>query len=203
MDTFRDSAVGKLIRLFTRFRVLQYPEEADPAYFKVFLKPSKTVEAEEKQQQEANDDVLGLWTVMSQVSRATRTQTAGTASSTAGQTLKKEKTVQPPAMVIDWVDEKDPENPQNWPLIKKWSDSSLIWLLTFAVYIGSAIYTPGIPGISQRYGVSPVAATIGLTLFVGGYGLGKSRLLLFVWLRANESRTDAMGAVVRASGHWS
>jgi len=48
----------------------------------------------------------------------------------------------------------------------------LIWLLTFAIYVGSAIYTPGIPGVSEQFGVSSVAATLGLTLFVVGYGLG-------------------------------
>ena len=50
--------------------------------------------------------------------------------------------------------------------------SSLIWLLTFAIYVGSAIYTPGIPGVAEQFGVSNVAATLGLTLFVAGYGLG-------------------------------
>jgi DHA1 family multidrug resistance protein-like MFS transporter len=48
----------------------------------------------------------------------------------------------------------------------------LIWLLTFAIYVGSAIYTPGIPGVAKQFGVSNVAATLGLTLFVLGYGIG-------------------------------
>ena len=61
---------------------------------------------------------------------------------------------------------------------KKLFVSSLIWLLTFAIYIGSAIYTPGIPSVSEQFGVSSVAGTLGLTLFVLGYGLGSSHLLL-------------------------
>lgn len=44
--------------------------------------------------------------------------------------------------------------------------------LTFSIYIGSAIYTPGLMGVMQQFGVSQVAATLGLTLFVAGYGLG-------------------------------
>lgn len=51
--------------------------------------------------------------------------------------------------------------------------SSLIWLLTFSIYIGSAIYSPGISGVSEEFHVSEVAATLGLTLFVLGYGLGE------------------------------
>jgi DHA1 family multidrug resistance protein-like MFS transporter len=47
-----------------------------------------------------------------------------------------------------------------------------VGLLTFSVYIGSAIYTAGIEDIIQEYHVSLVAATLGLTLYVAGYGLG-------------------------------
>ena len=47
-----------------------------------------------------------------------------------------------------------------------------VCFLTFSVYIGSAIYSAGIPGVMHEFGVSQVAATLGLTLFVAGYGLG-------------------------------
>lgn len=40
------------------------------------------------------------------------------------------------------------------------------------MYIGSAIYTAGIQDVEKSFGVSQVAATLGLTLFVSGYGLG-------------------------------
>lgn len=66
------------------------------------------------------------------------------------------------------------QNPQNWSNGKKLFVSSLIWLLTFSIYIGSSIYTAGILGVSAQFGVSTVAATLGLTLFVLGYGLGAS-----------------------------
>ena len=46
-------------------------------------------------------------------------------------------------------------------------------LLTFTVYVGSAIYTAGIPSVSEEFHVSTVGATIGLTAFVAGYGLGQ------------------------------
>jgi MFS transporter, DHA1 family, multidrug resistance protein len=48
----------------------------------------------------------------------------------------------------------------------------MICLLTFSIYIGSAIYTAGIMDVEQTFGVSQVAATLGLTLFVAGYGTG-------------------------------
>ncbi|KAL3456434.1 MFS general substrate transporter [Aspergillus heterothallicus] len=61
-------------------------------------------------------------------------------------------------------------NPQNWSTAKKIFVSRLIRLLTFAIYIGSSIYTPGIDGISEHFHASRVAATQGLTLLVLGYG---------------------------------
>ena len=45
-------------------------------------------------------------------------------------------------------------------------------LLTTAIYLGSAIYTAGIPYVSAEFQVSTVAATVGLTAFVAGYGFG-------------------------------
>ena len=64
------------------------------------------------------------------------------------------------------------QNPQNWSLRKKFFVTFEICLLTFGIYIGSAIYSAGIQDIMQIYNVSQVAATLGLSLFVAGYGLG-------------------------------
>jgi DHA1 family multidrug resistance protein-like MFS transporter len=47
-----------------------------------------------------------------------------------------------------------------------------ICFLTFSVYIGSAIYTPGLLDVTEVFGVAQVPATLGLTLYVAGYGLG-------------------------------
>ena len=48
----------------------------------------------------------------------------------------------------------------------------LICLLTTSVYIGSAIFTAGIEDFMQKFKVAQVPATLGLCLFVAGYGLG-------------------------------
>lgn len=47
-----------------------------------------------------------------------------------------------------------------------------ICFLTIGVYIGSAIYSAGLLDVMEVFGVSQVAALLGLTLFVAGYGLG-------------------------------
>jgi len=61
---------------------------------------------------------------------------------------------------------------RNWSPRKRLFVASLVMLLTFSVYVGSAIYTPSIPGIMEEFGIGQVGATSGLTLFVAAYGLG-------------------------------
>ena len=74
--------------------------------------------------------------------------------------------------IVDWYSVDDPDNPMNWSTFKKVFVTFQICLLTFSVYIGSAIYSAGIEDVVREFGVSRVSATLGLTLFVAGYGLG-------------------------------
>lgn len=61
-----------------------------------------------------------------------------------------------------------------------WSQPKKIWVmfqlcfLTFSVYFGSAVYTAAVPGVTEQFHVSRVAATLGLTLFLLGCGIGRS-----------------------------
>ena len=75
-------------------------------------------------------------------------------------------------VLVDWYTTDDPANPQNWSLGKKNFVALLISLYTFAVYTGSAIYTPGEEGIIKRFGVSPENASLPLSLYVLAYGIG-------------------------------
>lgn len=68
--------------------------------------------------------------------------------------------------------DKDPLLPMNWSMAKKNFVLAQLCLLTFAVYAGSAIYTPGVQQISQDFHVGNVVTTLGLTLFVIGYSVG-------------------------------
>jgi hypothetical protein len=47
-----------------------------------------------------------------------------------------------------------------------------ICMYTMAVYMGSSIYTPSIPGVMVRFGVGPQLASMGLSMYVLAYGLG-------------------------------
>lgn len=94
------------------------------------------------------------------------------------------------AHVVSWYGDDDPgkfnmrsvshnmslltdlENPQNWSQSKKFFVTFELCLLTTSVYIGSSIYSAGEESVEAIFGVSQVAATLGLTLFVAGYGIG-------------------------------
>ncbi|KAK2732495.1 hypothetical protein FQN55_004072 [Onygenales sp. PD_40] len=75
-------------------------------------------------------------------------------------------------ILVDWYSDDDPANPQNWGSKRKIFVASLICAYTLAVYMGSSIYTSSIPEVQEVFGVSITAATLGLAVYVLGYGTG-------------------------------
>ncbi|KAJ4339460.1 hypothetical protein N0V87_003158 [Didymella glomerata] len=75
-------------------------------------------------------------------------------------------------ILVDWYTTDDPENPQNWLSGKKFLVLLQILLYTMGVYMGSAIYSPSIHGVMQRFGVEIGAASMGLSMYVLAYGIG-------------------------------
>jgi MFS family permease len=57
-------------------------------------------------------------------------------------------------------------------LMKKSWTTFCIMLITTSVYMGSSIVSPAITEFSSVFGVGPVTATLTLSLFVVGYGVG-------------------------------
>ncbi|GMM58102.1 hypothetical protein DAKH74_047180 [Maudiozyma humilis] len=74
--------------------------------------------------------------------------------------------------LVDWNGPNDPENPQNWNNSRKYFTMFQIMLLTAVTYMGASIYTPGEMEIREEFGVGHVVATLNLSLYVLGYGLG-------------------------------
>ncbi|KAK5164252.1 uncharacterized protein LTR77_009946 [Saxophila tyrrhenica] len=75
-------------------------------------------------------------------------------------------------VLVGWYDAHDPENPQNWPSWCKLLIVSVICLMNFAFYLASSIVTPAFESTMEDFGVSQTVATLGLSLFSLGYGLG-------------------------------
>lgn len=75
-------------------------------------------------------------------------------------------------IIVTWDGDDDEENPANWPTAHKIFFIAEVCLLSLTIYIGSAIYIPGIEEIKDHFKVSQTVATLPLTLFVFGYGIG-------------------------------
>ena len=77
-----------------------------------------------------------------------------------------------PKTAMDWDGPNDPENPHNWPMIKKLYHAGVTAMLSFVVTYGSSTYSPGIIQVAEELNVSTTVATLGLSLYVLGLGLG-------------------------------
>jgi MFS transporter, DHA1 family, multidrug resistance protein len=75
-------------------------------------------------------------------------------------------------ILVDWYTTDDPENPQNWSSMRKAGATSIIVFYTFVAYCASAIYTSSVPGIMERFDVGPTKASLLLSMYVLGYGIG-------------------------------
>jgi DHA1 family multidrug resistance protein-like MFS transporter len=75
-------------------------------------------------------------------------------------------------VLVDWYNTDDEGNPQNFSFWKKVAVLAQILLYTMGVYMGSAIYSPSIPGVMERFGVEIGAASLGLSMYVLAYGIG-------------------------------
>lgn len=76
------------------------------------------------------------------------------------------------AVVISWYGDDDEANPQNWSKTKRAVVSFVLWYYTFTVYATASIYINSIGGIMEEFGVGTIAATLGFSLYVLGYGIG-------------------------------
>lgn len=74
--------------------------------------------------------------------------------------------------VVGWYDDHDPANPRNWPLHKKSLVSAQIYVYTFAVYMGGAIFANGEEGMMEEFGVGHISAAWASALYLVGYGVG-------------------------------
>ncbi|KAL8286804.1 hypothetical protein RQP46_004332 [Phenoliferia psychrophenolica] len=167
-DIIRDSTFGQLVNYFSNGRLLPFPDQR-PDYVipKRFLPITDATEPSRSG-------------VVSPGSGGTLVDAEGVISPRDDIDVEKAELKKPPVentpppnpFLVDWEGDDDPDNPRNWSRNKRFFVASEIMLLTFSVYIGSAIYTSSIPGLMDAFDVNLAGATCGLTLFVLAYGIG-------------------------------
>ncbi|KAE8382247.1 major facilitator superfamily domain-containing protein [Aspergillus bertholletiae] len=74
--------------------------------------------------------------------------------------------------IVDWYGEDDPENPYNWSSTKKAWVVFVIGYYSFVVYMAAPIYSPGKDAFQHEFNVTPAESSLGLALYVLGYGAG-------------------------------
>ncbi|KAF7367534.1 MFS general substrate transporter [Mycena sanguinolenta] len=181
-DLIRDSTIGQIVNYVSGGRLLPYPEHR-PGYVvpRRFLLPA----SDRKQSDEPESDAATLCG-----DSCDKAKDVSTPSTSPDTEIKRESTITtlaadielqkqvdddtavPDPYLVDWDGESDPENPRNWSFRKRAFVAFEISLLTFSIYIGSAIYTSSIPGLMSEFNVSLTTATLGLTLYVLAYGIG-------------------------------
>ncbi|PPJ59651.1 hypothetical protein CBER1_01184 [Cercospora berteroae] len=191
-ELIRDTAFGHAVRFLSRGKLLKYAEEADPSLYKNYIDEKKSGNLADHGDTNPREDgtepeTLGGVRTREQGDRSeqdpekTRSSSRDTSDTKAasdnasvnhasGVRVDPEKGMD--KNVVTWWGENDSENPQNWSLGKKCFVTFEICLLTTSVYIGSSIYSAGTMSVMETFGVSQVVATLGLCLFVAGYGLG-------------------------------
>ncbi|KAF2839415.1 putative caffeine resistance protein 5 [Patellaria atrata CBS 101060] len=158
-DLIRDAPFGQIMRWITGNRVFLYEEEKPgfvyPADYCVTHHPNAEKDA----------------TSTPSDSNSLKDGMGGGPSDNIPNALEVKRTASGDCLA-DWYTPTDPENPQNWSLGKKFVTALIIDLYTFVVYTGSAIYVSSIPQIMEHFGVGHFKASLGLALYVLGYGTG-------------------------------
>lgn len=77
---------------------------------------------------------------------------------------------------------RDPYNPQDWSIRKKWSITILTALSTLAVAFVSSAFSGGLAYIMLEFGVSEELSILGISLFVVGFAVGP-----LLWAPMSES----------------
>lgn len=200
LETIREAPLGQAIRLISRNRLLRYPEELPnfelPAQYRILLKsegdskqhPPRHVPGQLEQDNDVSLSRPETFTdedtdleALEQLGTVTRTRTAPytTERMRAEQSLDRmqslpiapEKTSDG-TILVDWYTTDDPANPQNWSSTKKNFILFILCLYTSIVYCAGPIYAASEGGIAEKFEISPVAASLGLSLYVLAYGIG-------------------------------
>jgi hypothetical protein len=82
-----------------------------------------------------------------------------------------EGTVEKP-YTVDWLPE-DPENPQTWNQVYKWSMTVFVAVATLAVAFCSSAYVGDVQGLLYEFESSVEVVTLGISVYVLGFAIGE------------------------------
>ncbi|KJZ78050.1 hypothetical protein HIM_02687 [Hirsutella minnesotensis 3608] len=181
-DLIRDAPLGQVIRWVTNKRYLQYPEEkADFKFPEPWLRMLKDPSAspEDFGEKPSHDASSASSTTSGSPGQHRKPEHNEQDALTDSEAVERVQSVpivpkrtHDGAILVDWYYSDDSENPHNWTNGKRALIGFVLCLYTFVVYTSSAIYTSSIEGVMLEFSVGQIDATLGLSLYVLGYGIG-------------------------------
>lgn len=158
-EGLRDTPLGELLRFIGFKKYLYHPEEAEN-----FQAPSfaTVVDCTPSAKVNSNDEDLEKVVPKSPVVDAPEQDIIKRLSS---------KNLSA-ASVVTWYSVEDPANPRNWSDLKKGWIIVVMTIYTFVVYCTASIITPTADYVMHEFDVSLDVASLGLSLYVVGYGVG-------------------------------
>ncbi|KPI40070.1 Transporter mfs1 [Cyphellophora attinorum] len=197
-DIIRDAPLGSLLRVLTRNRIFQYIEEKSDfklpeEYLHILDTSEKTPnhDAIRRRQSESSQNTPDqTFEAEVDLEQARRVITSSSIRSTPYTSealqvdlmLRSQRTksvsiiptrTSDGVILVDWYRTDDPENPKNWSSLKKSAVVFMLCFYTWTVYLAGPIWAASAEsGLTDRFHVSPVAASLGLSLYVLAYGIG-------------------------------
>ncbi|KAK4162828.1 major facilitator superfamily domain-containing protein [Cladorrhinum sp. PSN259] len=112
-------------------------------------------------------------TIVPESERGTTSGKDAPAGDLKGEQIEEEQDEQRDPNVVDWDGPNDPENPQNWPMSKKWGNVAVLSILTIITPLGSSMFAPGIQRIMKEFGsTSSTDATFLVSIYILGFAFG-------------------------------
>ncbi|KAJ6082802.1 major facilitator superfamily domain-containing protein [Penicillium canescens] len=178
-DLIRDSTFGQIVRIVTNNKCLEYAEEKNGFQYPYYIQKGKEAEAPDP---DASDNFHPLDSTKetdieengyagNPIERLATLQSLHELEKYQSKPIKP-TTTRDGSILVDWYATDDPENPQNWSELKKAFIAFEICVYSFAVYFGSSIYVGAVPEVIEIFGISTEVSSLGLALYVFGYGLG-------------------------------
>jgi DHA1 family multidrug resistance protein-like MFS transporter len=176
----RDAPFGQLVRYLTKNKYFQYPEEKPGFQLpETWLQLLNELSSNSLDEKVISPDPNHSNTLSRASTQASLPLTEARLEADEQHDIEKIKSIpiapkktKDGAILVDWYYTDDKENPHNWSNRKRALIATIICLYTFVVYTTSAIYTSSTEGIMKEFGVDTLLATLGLSLYVLGYGMG-------------------------------
>lgn len=178
----RDAPFGQLVRYLTKNKYFQYPEEKPDfelpdTWLELLNDSGASIVGDEKvissdtNHDHGSEPLSRASTQASRIEARLQLEEQHEIEKTKSIPIAPKKT-KDGAILVDWYYTDDSDNPHNWTNRKRALIATIICLYTFVVYTTSAIYTSSTEGIMKEFGVDTLLATLGLSLYVLGYGIG-------------------------------